>query len=454
MISRAWLGVTSRIIEPRAQGSVNNSSPGEGARALLSAAAVRRVARRVFNLALDSTLEDWAVNMDRLPLTADFVAKVVRERYPTLRPPFHARWRHFVFGGKDLWGEIAGAAAAGARSGVAAGVAPGAGSGSLAGSAGAARAAFDLAITSVLLDAGAGAEWRYRDAATGLIAVRSEGLALASLRWFERGGLSDNPREPLRADAAALCRIDAAAVDDAFQSTDGNRLQGASGRASLLNRLGSAMLARPDLFASGDTPRPGGLFDVLAARAAPDGRLAAATILEVLLEGLGPIWPNRPTLDGVPLGDCWLHPALRGDRPVDRFVPLHKLSQWLAYSLIEPLEIAGLQVVDVGGLTGLAEYRNGGLFVDMGVLVPRDFAAFSRVHAVSDPFVVGWRAATVALLDEVAPMVAARLGLATDEFPLARVLEGGTWAAGRLIAREKRMDAGPPFKISSDGTVF
>src|SRR5580698_8276524 len=132
MISRAWLGVISRIIESRAQ--------GEGARSLLSAAAVRRVARRVFNLALDSSLEDWAVNMERLPLTADFVAKVVRERYPTLRPPFHARWRHFVFGGKDLWREIAAARP---------GAAPGA----------AARAAFDLAITSVLLDAGAGAEW-------------------------------------------------------------------------------------------------------------------------------------------------------------------------------------------------------------------------------------------------------------------------------------------------------
>jgi hypothetical protein len=427
---RAWSGVISRTIEQRADGS-----PNDGARSLLSAAAVRRAARRVFNLALDSSLEDWAVNMDRLPLTADFVAKVVRDRYPTLQPPFHARWRHFVFSGRDLWGSTATAR-------------------SWESSAAAARAAFDLAITSVLLDAGAGAEWRYRDPATGLTAVRSEGLALASLRWFERGGLSDDARDPLRADAAALCRIDAGAVDEAFQSTDGNLLQGARGRATLLNRLGNAMLARRDLFASADLPRPGGLFDVLAARASPGGRLAAATILEVLLEGLGPIWPNRPSLDGVPLGDCWLHPGLRGDRPADRFVPLHKLSQWLAYSLIEPLEKAGLTVVEVGALTGLAEYRNGGLFVDMGVLVPRDLAAFSRVHDVSDPFVVGWRAATIALLDEVAPLVAARLGLTTAEFPLARVLEGGTWAAGRLIAREKRADAGPPFQISSDGTVF
>ena len=438
MILRAWLGVISKTIE-------------DGARSLLSAAAVRRVARRVYNLALDSSLEDWAVNLDRLPLTADFVAKVVRDRYPTLRPPFHARWRHFVFGERDLWGEIA---ARRLEGGIAGTYRSAPDAGSRGNSARVARAAFDLAITSVLLDAGAGAEWRYRDAATGLTAVRSEGLALASLRWFEHGGLSNDARDPLRADAAALCRIDAVAVDEAFQSVEGNRLQGAAGRAALLNRLGSALLARPDLFASADLPRPGGLFDVLAARASSDGRIAAATILEVLLEGLGSIWPNRPTLDGVPLGDCWLHPALRGDRPMDRFVPLHKLSQWLAYSLIEPLEHAGLTVVDVGGLTGLAEYRNGGLLVDMGVLVPRDFAEASRVHEVSDSFVVGWRALTVALLDEVAPMVASRLDLTAAEFPLARVLEGGTWAAGRLIAREKRADAGPPFQISSDGTVF
>ncbi|HEY0342042.1 MAG TPA: DUF1688 family protein [Steroidobacteraceae bacterium] len=415
----------SRTIEQRADGSPDDT----GARSLLSAAAVRGTARRVLTLALDRSLEGWTVDMDRLPVTADFVTGVVRDRYPTLRPPFHARWRHFVFEGKDLWG----------------------GGGN---SPAAARAAFDLAITSVLLDAGAGPEWRYVDAATGLTAVRSEGLALASLRWFERGGLSDDPLGPLRADAAALCRLDARAVDEAFQSREGNLLQGAAGRAALLNRLGSAMLSRPDLFALADSPRPGGLFDVLSIRAGPDGRLAAATILEVLLEALGPIWPNRPVLDGVPLGDCWPHPALRGSGPADGFVPLHKLSQWLAYSLIEPLEKAGLTVVDVGGLTGLAEYRNGGLFVDMGVLVPSDAAASSRTYQVSDPFVIGWRSATVALLDEIAPLVAVRLGLTTQEFPLPRVLEGGTWAAGRLIAREKRADGGPPFQISSDGTVF
>jgi hypothetical protein len=162
----------------------------------------------------------------------------------------------------------------------------------------------------------------------------------------------------------------------------------------------------------------------------------------MLLEALGSIWQDRPTLDGVPLGDCWLHPAFgtgvgvesggwvhnpavsRGDPgrgEASRYVPLHKLSQWLTYSLLEPLMAAGIAVGGVGELTGLAEYRNGGLFVDDGVIVP---------------------------------LVGTRLGLTIAEFPLANVLEGGTWAAGRLIARDKRPDGGPPFQISSDGTVF
>jgi hypothetical protein len=410
------------------------SSAQRGARSLLSAAAVRGASRRMLELALAGSLRDWTVDQDRLPAVAEFVAGVVRERYPTSQPPFHARWRHFVFGDRDLWSDIT----AKTR---------------WPDAASAARAAFDLAITSVLLDAGAGAEWRYRDTSSGLTAARSEGLALASLRWFERGGLSDDSRDPLRADAVALERVDVGAVEEAFRSEQGNRLEGAAGRASLLNRLGAVVRSRPDLFALSDRPRPGGLFDALAAEAS-QGEISAATVLELLLEGLGPIWPGRPVLDGVSLGDCWLHPDFDGPGATDRYVPLHKLSQWLAYSLLEPLEKAGLRVVDVGALTGLAEYRNGGLFVDMGVMVPRDPNAFARVHEVSDPFIVGWRSVTVALLDDVAPLIAGRLGLRGEEFPLARVLEGGTWAAGRLIARRMRSDGGPPFKISSDGTVF
>jgi hypothetical protein len=254
-------------------------------------------------------------------------------------------------------------------------------------------------------------------------------------------------------DAAVLRLVDGEVIQNAFQACEGNPLLGLDGRAALLNRFGSVMQSRPDLFAICDSPRPGGLFDALRARAL-NARLPAATILETLLDALGPIWQARPNLGGVPLGDCWPHPALSGDNPEDGYVPLHKLSQWLTYSLIEPLQNAGITVSNVQELTGLAEYRNGGLLVDMGVLTPREHAQLSKTYAVADSFVVGWRALTVALLDELAPLVATRLGLTPEQFPLASALEGGSWAAGRLIARKMRADGGPPFHVLSDGTVF
>jgi hypothetical protein len=369
----------------------------------------------------------WRLELGALPACADYVASIIGKRYPDLNVPFHARWRHFVFGGADVWAGIRDAAAwpdVHAR----------------------ARAEFDLAITSVLLDAGAGGAWRYADSTSGMIASRSEGLALASLRLFEGGGFSSDPAEPLRVDAEALARFAANELGDAFQASERNPLAGLDGRARLMNRLAVQVNARGDLFARADRPRPGGLYDVLYAQA-DDGVVCAPAILALLLEALAPIWENRPALDGVPLGDCW---------PIEGvgYVPLHKLSQWLAYSLVEPLERAGLRVSEIDGLTGLAEYRNGGLFIDMGVLTARDEDALTYAHDVSDAFVVTWRALTVALLDGIAPLVRERVGLSADEFPLARVLEGGTWAAGRAIAREKRADGGPPLLIHSDGTVF
>ncbi len=166
--------------------------------------------------------------------------------------------------------------------------------------------------------------------------------------------------------------------------------------------VSAALVAsKPEIFGRFDTPRPGGLFDRLA-MLADDRRLPAPTILAELLQELGPIWPSRLTLGGIALGDCWKHAALTTADATSGLVPLHKLSQWLAYSLIEPLQTSGLSVTDIDGLTGLAEYRNGGLFVDIGVLAFRDADAAQKEHQVASPLVVEWRALTVALLDRVA----------------------------------------------------
>ncbi|HEX8261745.1 MAG TPA: DUF1688 family protein, partial [Allosphingosinicella sp.] len=365
----------------------------------------------MLDLAIEGRVEGWRVHLDRLQDAADRTAAVTRAAYPELRIPFHARFRHFVAGPPRLPK----------------------GNPQERG-----RAAFDLVILSVLLDAGSGPGWRYTDSTSGKTFTRSEGLAVASQRMFESGALSD------------IASLTTEALAQGFQVSDDNPLAGLEGRANLLRRLGAQVAARPDLFPGG---RPGGLFDVLAARAG-GGPLPAPAVLELLLEALGPVWADRLEVSGVALGDCWRHPAIRRDDATDGLVPLHKLSQWLSYSLIEPLQEGGIEVVEIDGLTGLAEYRNGGLFVDTGVLTLADAEDASRPHNVSDPLIVAWRAMTVALLDRIAPLVRARLGVSEADFPLARMLEGGSWAAGRQIAAELRPGGGPPFTIISDGTVF
>jgi hypothetical protein len=387
------------------------ADPEEAIRGLLSAAAVRERAHEMLEIALEGGVEGWWVDLDRLDEAAELVAAVTRERYPDLAIPFHARWRHFVAGEPALPdGDPAERA----------------------------RAAFDLLILSVLLDAGAGPRWRYVDAKTGGTFGRSEGLAVASQRMFESGDLID------------LAGLETAVLARGFQVSADNPMVGLEGRAALLRRVGDRVRARPDLFPGA---RPGGLYDVLARRAG-GGALPAAAILELLLEALGPVWADRLVVGGIPLGDCWRHPAIRRSDASDGLVPLHKLSQWLSYSLIEPLQESGVEVIEIDGLTGLAEYRNGGLFVDAGILNLADPADADRPHHASDPLIVAWRAMTVALLDRMAPLVRERLGVAAAAIALARMLEGGSWQAGRRLAAERRPDGGPPLNIISDGTVF
>ena len=400
---------------------------------LLSPGAVRSRSRLLFEAGLAGKLSHFSLDLSHMPALADYVVETIRQNYPTLAIPFHARWRHFTAAGQDLWAAIDRSAqwpSPAARG----------------------RAAYDLAICSVLLDAGAGADWRYHDARTGFVGGRSEGLGIASLRMFEAGAFSSDANQPLRADAARLARLSAHDIATGFQVSVDNPLVGLEGRAALLRRLGEAVLADA-AFASKDTPRPGGLFDLLVDQA-QNQKVPAPDILQSLLLHLGPIWPGRMMLGGVSLGDCWQHPLIITGDATNGLVPFHKLSQWLAYSLIEPLQGAGYSVTDIDGLTGLPEYRNGGLFLDGGVISLKDSGDATKAHAPDSLLVVEWRALTVALLDDIASLIRARLGLDAHALPLAKVLEGGTWAAGRRIARDKRAGGGPPLAIISDGTVF
>ncbi|MGE5781020.1 MAG: DUF1688 family protein, partial [Hyphomicrobiales bacterium] len=214
----------------------------------------------------------------------------------------------------------------------------------------------------------------------------------------------------------------------------------------------TALVHRAALFGRAPT-RPGNLVDYFLA-IARERRIRASQLSATLLDGLSSIWPSSLMVDGYPIGDAGRHPAVRTGDDTEGIVPFHKLSQWLAYSLIEPLEAAGLAVERLGELTALAEYRNGGLLIDLGVIRPRTPIDPRLQYDVASELIVEWRALTVALLDALLDLVRAKLERDAS-FAMPQLLQGGTWSAGRKIARALRPPDGPPsIAVAADGTVF
>lgn len=99
-------------------------------------------------------------------------------------------------------------------------------------------------------------------------------------------------------------------------------------------------------------------------------------------------------------------------------------------------------------LTGLPEYRNGGLLIDMGLLtlkqpdMERGLEAYREnaqikgqpsvevvpLFTADDDVIIEWRAATVGFLDELLEEVNNQLGLKGEEqLTLSQMLEAGTW---------------------------
>jgi Protein of unknown function (DUF1688) len=403
-----------------------------GAAALLrTTAEVRERACHLLQRARAGESPWFEVDDGSVPVAVAEVVDVTRHRYPDLDIPFHSRWRHFEAGGIDR------------KTGLDARLAP-------LDAAARARSMIDLTVVSVLLDAGAGPDWHYDEAASGLRFDRSEGLGVATWNAFTDGVFSSDAGAPLRVDAQGLRRVTAERLAEAFHAAPDNPLVGIDGRVKLLHRLGEALSTQPETF--GPIGRPGGLFDRLVPQHGPP-TISAHDILSQLLRSLSGIWLADNAIGDQPLGDCWSHPAVPGPGLTRGWMPFHKLSQWLTYSLLEPFAWAGVRVLGLDALTALPEYRNGGLLLDTGVLRVRNPDWLTSSWAVEDELVVEWRALTVALLDELAPMVRDGLGVDAARMPLACVLEGGTWAAGRALANRLRGGL-PPFVIVSDGTVF
>jgi hypothetical protein len=385
----------------------------------------------LFDLGTANKLRHFSLDLKALAACADFVSDVIRRSYPNLEVPFHSRWRHFSVGAVDRTSLLTNQLSSiedDERS----------------------RTYFDLAIVSVLLDAGAGPKWSYEEPGTTRRYTRSEGLAVASFHMF-RQGLFAQSQLKLEVSGERLAALREDELAEGMQVSAENPLEGMHGRVALLNRLGHTIQSHPEYF--GKTGRLGRFYDYLKSQADGDS-IEARLVLECVLKAFGPIWPGRLQLNGVNLGDVWRHSLIETGDETTGLVPFHKLSQWLTYSLLEPLMWSGMKVTGIDDLTGLAEYRNGGLFIDSKVVIPKSQELLTSPHAPSSEVVVEWRALTIVLLDKIADLVRKSLDKPKAQFPLVRVLEGGTWAAGRELANKARSGGTPPLQIISDGTVF
>ncbi|KZT09919.1 DUF1688-domain-containing protein [Laetiporus sulphureus 93-53] len=419
--------------------------------------AIRERCSRVHALAQQGKLEYFTYHQEKEADVAAFCIEIMKRDYGTnfASIPPHGRWRHLDAGRPRVEPLIAQWKAV-----------P-----SPPDEKEITRRLLDLFLVSVLLDAGAGNTWTYHEKESDMNFMRSEGLGVASIKMFEEGFFSGDSSNPHRVDAVGLARITPERTAVAMQVSGSNPMVGIEGRTSLLVNLSNALKANPTYF--GPDARPGNLVGFLQSESLPSPsggrRVHIFSLWTALIEGLAPIWPaTRTTLGGVPLGDVWPCHALKASavNEGDDLVPFHKLTGWITYSLVEPIQkVLGWKVEGMEFMTGLPEYRNGGLLVDFGVLqlkpdaIPTSFypnpsSGIPRLPP-SHPAIVEWRAMTVIELDRIADAIRKNLGLTAAQLTLAQVLESATWKGGREIAKQKRpATGGPPIDIESDGTVF
>jgi hypothetical protein len=180
------------------------------------------------------------------------------------------------------------------------------------------------------------------------------------------------------------------------------------------------------------------------------------------MDGLSPIWPaSRTNIDNTSLGDAWPLTTLSNSlqppfQPWETIVPFHKLTQWLCYSLMQPMsKLMNIHFAGSELMTGLPEYRNGGLFIDTGVLAlkpeeeKRGLEEFHNnseregkrslevvpMFTPDDDVVVEWRAVTVGFLDLLLEEVNNNLGLhGAERLSLPQMLEAGSWKVSLLFS--------------------
>ncbi|GAA5808962.1 hypothetical protein MFLAVUS_002362 [Mucor flavus] len=430
---------------------------------LLSLRAVRERCFKVQEAAVKSKLNHFDIDESKLQDMTQFIISFIKRDYDDpSQIPAYGRWRHFDVGGRprlqtmiNSWSSMGTDAIEQTRR------------------------VLDLMVVAVLLDIDPGQHnWSFREKISNRVYKRREGIAVAILEMFNSGLFSINPNQPHRVDAEALSNLTMDKLLTGFQTESMN---GLDQRIELLKHLAKTLQDRPDYFGGelGHVPRPGNMMDYLLSHPTTiktrKGPLIHLETLWPVVYEIGELWTvsQEKTRGGtLGLGDVWPCPSL-GD---NQFVPFHKLSQWLVYSLIEPMEkLMGAIIEGTEQLTPLPDYSNGGLLIDTGFITlkktdyERGITNYRKnsllpgqpkiemipTFEMSDPVVIEWRALTIAYLDLVAERVRSTMKLSKKTLSLTQLIEGGITSAGKELAEISRPNTQqPPILIKNERGVI
>ncbi|KAK6084643.1 urg3 [Seiridium cupressi] len=422
---------------------------------LLSLQAVRERSQLVLQAAKEGKLNSFDYDEPRMTDVANFVIDIIKRDFGPSRyaeiPP-HGRWQHFNVGGVDRVGSLLQQWASEGHDKLEQ-----------------TRRLIELFFVSVLVDAGVGDKWKFKEPGTDRVYSRSEGTAVASLYMFKAG--TYNSKQLHSVDAVSLKGLTEEVFSKHFQITPENPMVGVASRVNLLNAVGQSLLDySTQVFKDS---RIGSLVDYLIENAREPNTLDYEDLWTILQGVLIPSWPkDRTHIAGTPIGDAWPLKVLAdkakkegNNKETAGIIPFHKLTQWLGYSLTVPFaRVLSFKVINDNLGTGLPEYRNGGLFYDLGALKlkPDTLKAGQQASGQDLPLykatgdtIVEWRAMTVALLDELHKLVSAHFAKEEVKLSLAQVLEAGSWLGGRELAAKLRPETkSSPILFEGDGTLF
>ncbi|KAI7904272.1 uncharacterized protein BX663DRAFT_530376 [Cokeromyces recurvatus] len=418
---------------------------------LSSLQAVRERCFKVQEIAVKNKLHHFNIDSSKLQDIVQLVISLLKRDYydfdsQQLQIPSHGRWRHFDAGGCariqalliDPWTKM--------------------GVDSLEQT----RRILDLFVIAVLLDLDPSQGYSYQESTHHRIYKKREGMAIAILEMFMNGVFSINPEEPHRVDSEALMQL---TLDDLLSGlkTTSDELIGIEDRFELLKHLAQVLQVRTDYFGGqeGFMPRPGNMMDYLLNHPTTiktkKGPLIRLETLWPIVFEMGELWTVQSDYSN---GDVWS--CCSND---NLLVPIHKLSQWMIYTLIEPMEkLLGAVIEGTEQLTPLPDYANGGLLIDTGLITLKsqdyergienyrqhtNLLGQSKVEMIpmfdiSDSAIIEWRALTIAYLDLVCDRVRAALKLTRKALSLTQLIEGGTTSAGRELAELSRPNTQQP----------